>query len=367
MSDIFLSYAKEDRERVSVLAEALEGLGWSVFWDRETPVGISWREHIEDELRQSRCVVVAWSSSSVKSEWVLEEADDGKSRKVLIPISLETGVSPPFGFRTLQSLDITAWDGSGSDRSFQRLLKGLIRHLGAVPAKAGAPTEKPSAKQAATRKKTARKRAVKKPRPAVSRPAATTEKGAPTWEEDEQLNPRVLIEDSLLEDRKRDSKLPPPQAADQERTAPELLLTKEEVQAVLCAKLPQEGLYVVPEIPQDKAENAEEATRLPSFEQIFGLIDCTAMGSAKDALIFGLAGIYYHNGVMALKPGHGQIPYLEFAERQFRKIGPFTLDFDRGQSLNVAGCNVPKPLFLEIFQEIGDLVAAKAGAPTEKG
>ena len=37
MSDIFLSYASEDRERVRPLAEALSRQGWAVWWDRIIP------------------------------------------------------------------------------------------------------------------------------------------------------------------------------------------------------------------------------------------------------------------------------------------------------------------------------------------
>jgi hypothetical protein len=36
MADIFLSYAREDQSRVGPLVRALEGQGWSVFWDRRT-------------------------------------------------------------------------------------------------------------------------------------------------------------------------------------------------------------------------------------------------------------------------------------------------------------------------------------------
>lgn len=42
MADIFLSYASEDRERIVPLARLLEGCGWSVFWDRKTPIGVTW-------------------------------------------------------------------------------------------------------------------------------------------------------------------------------------------------------------------------------------------------------------------------------------------------------------------------------------
>jgi len=39
MSDIFISYAREDVEKVQKLALVLEGKGWDVFWDRSIPTG----------------------------------------------------------------------------------------------------------------------------------------------------------------------------------------------------------------------------------------------------------------------------------------------------------------------------------------
>ena len=39
MSDIFVSYAREDRAKVRPLAEALERQGWSVWWDPAIPTG----------------------------------------------------------------------------------------------------------------------------------------------------------------------------------------------------------------------------------------------------------------------------------------------------------------------------------------
>jgi hypothetical protein len=35
MTDVFLSYANEDRERASKLASSLEACDWSVWWNRK--------------------------------------------------------------------------------------------------------------------------------------------------------------------------------------------------------------------------------------------------------------------------------------------------------------------------------------------
>jgi hypothetical protein len=58
MSDIFLSYARADRQRVLPLIQALERRGWSVWWDLHIPYGKSYEEVIEEELKAARCVIV---------------------------------------------------------------------------------------------------------------------------------------------------------------------------------------------------------------------------------------------------------------------------------------------------------------------
>jgi hypothetical protein len=97
MSDLFISYAREDQERIAALVKALEQRGLSVFWDFHIPAGETWRSYIGKSLTDAGCVLVAWSQNSVDSNWVSEEADDGKRRGILIPILLDP-VEPPLGF-----------------------------------------------------------------------------------------------------------------------------------------------------------------------------------------------------------------------------------------------------------------------------
>ncbi len=65
MSDIFISYASQDRSRVEPLAKALEEQGWSVWWDRTIPPGKTFDEVIEEAIKAARCVVVLWSKISI--------------------------------------------------------------------------------------------------------------------------------------------------------------------------------------------------------------------------------------------------------------------------------------------------------------
>jgi hypothetical protein len=106
MADIFMSYAREDEVRIRQLTHVLEELGWTVFWDRRIPAGQTWRSHLGQELSHAGCVIVAWSRYSIASQWVIEEADEGRQRGVLVPVLLEA-VEPPIGFRGIQAGDLT--------------------------------------------------------------------------------------------------------------------------------------------------------------------------------------------------------------------------------------------------------------------
>ena len=129
MSDIFLSYSSKDRERIRPLEKALEAQGWTVFWDREIPVGKSWRSFIGQEIQNCLSIVVVWTQNSVESEWVIEEAEEGKSRGILFPVNLDN-VKPPFGFDSIQSADLTDWNKDNNQQNEHKGYRLLINELG---------------------------------------------------------------------------------------------------------------------------------------------------------------------------------------------------------------------------------------------
>jgi hypothetical protein len=142
LTDIFLSYAQEDERRLRSLVKTLHKKDWTVFWDRFIPPGQHYRSRIAPVLEEARCVLVVWSSESVKSESVIEEAGEGRRRGCLVPARLDR-VDPPFGFREIQYADFS---DSGFARSSPRLLE-LLNAIGAVlRATAAEPVAQPEGK-----------------------------------------------------------------------------------------------------------------------------------------------------------------------------------------------------------------------------
>ncbi len=108
MTDLFISYASEDLERVRPLVTAFEEQGWSVWWDRELVAGPSYEDKIEAALDEARCVVVVWSRLSIKSQWVRTEAHEGLEREILVPLLIDD-VKPPLAYRISQTAKMIDW------------------------------------------------------------------------------------------------------------------------------------------------------------------------------------------------------------------------------------------------------------------
>ncbi len=132
MSQVFISYAKEDAATAGMLAKALEVAGFTVWWDRHIPPGKTWDEVIGHALDAATCVVVLWSKRSVQSRWVREEAEKAASRSCLIP-ALVDKVDPPFGFARIQAADLSEWRGGEYDPQFADLLEAVSNLVGTSP------------------------------------------------------------------------------------------------------------------------------------------------------------------------------------------------------------------------------------------
>jgi hypothetical protein len=132
---VFISYAREDVAAARSIADRLESQGWSVWWDREIQVGSSFDDVIERELEAARCVVVLWSSHSIRSEWVRAEAAEGRARRILVPVLIEE-IRPPLQFRQIQSIRLDATSSMLRSEAGTRLVGAIARILADSPAAA---------------------------------------------------------------------------------------------------------------------------------------------------------------------------------------------------------------------------------------
>ena len=140
MSDIFISYAREDKGRVEILAKALQANGWSVWWDPQIPAGKRFDQVIEEALAAAKCIIVVWSSHSISSLYVRAEANEGFKREILVPVMIEE-VTVPLVFRQFQTALLMDWHGSTQDPAFEKLVKDIEGTLGspATPSKTNGP------------------------------------------------------------------------------------------------------------------------------------------------------------------------------------------------------------------------------------
>ncbi len=89
MADVFISYSRTDRPRISKIAQRLRDLGYGVWWDRDILPGTDFADAINRELDQARVVLVAWSGNTHQSIWVFAESLSGLETKRLVQICLE--------------------------------------------------------------------------------------------------------------------------------------------------------------------------------------------------------------------------------------------------------------------------------------
>ena len=141
MTDIFISYAREDRERARVVASALQARGWSVWWDRDVKAGQAFDQIIERELETAKSVVVLWSKDSIGSDWVKGEAAAAVQRGVLVPALIDN-VRVPLEFSRRQTADLIGWEGDTSHAGFQALCDALADLPGMKPGAAPGISEK---------------------------------------------------------------------------------------------------------------------------------------------------------------------------------------------------------------------------------
>lgn len=126
---VFLSYSRGDLAAARPVIDLLAGTGLDVWWDGRLEGGENFLKTTEAALEGADCVVVLWSATSVDSHWVRDEAQRGRERGCLVPLSLD-GTMAPLGFRQFQLLDISGWNGDPAADEAKRILVAVQSRLG---------------------------------------------------------------------------------------------------------------------------------------------------------------------------------------------------------------------------------------------
>ena len=108
MADVFLSYARTDTARVAPLVAALEGQGWSVWWDPEIEAGQQFDDQLEAELKAAKALLVVWTPASAASRWVRGEAREAADLGTLVPVRFD-GARLPMDVRAIHTTDLDDW------------------------------------------------------------------------------------------------------------------------------------------------------------------------------------------------------------------------------------------------------------------
>ncbi|MEM9740424.1 MAG: toll/interleukin-1 receptor domain-containing protein [Pseudomonadota bacterium] len=129
MSDIFISYAREDRAWADQLKNAMEIRGFDVWCDSGLTTGGQFSTELQAKLEGAKAVLVLWSRNSVESSFVRDEAAYARDRDKLVPVRIEN-TELPLGFRQFHTTDLMGWGGNPGSAKISVLSKSLSELTG---------------------------------------------------------------------------------------------------------------------------------------------------------------------------------------------------------------------------------------------
>ena len=135
MARVFLSYSRHDLSTAECLAADLGRLGHEVWWDSHLQGGARFASEIETALEQANAVVVLWSTQSLKSAWVQDEAAEGRDSGRLVPVLIDDS-KPPLGFRQFHAIPYRQRKGATGKAALDAInsaIAGLTSDLETAP------------------------------------------------------------------------------------------------------------------------------------------------------------------------------------------------------------------------------------------
>lgn len=131
MTDVFISYKREERAGVERIAQALSDLELNVWYDVRLTAGKQWSPEIDHHAHKSWAMVVCYTPAALTSKWVRHEIEIGLAGDKLVPLFL-TPCDLPEDLKAIHTLDLKDWGGGFSHPGFRALVKRL-GELGGKP------------------------------------------------------------------------------------------------------------------------------------------------------------------------------------------------------------------------------------------
>ena len=128
MTDVYLAYAREDRESVRTLSEMLRFEGWDVWMDPSEPSTDN-SAAVDLKLGSAGAILVVWSGYSRGSEYVRSEAATGLYKNKLIQVRID-GAAPPRPFDQVEVMDIGRWSGERDDPNWRKIIAAVRLYAG---------------------------------------------------------------------------------------------------------------------------------------------------------------------------------------------------------------------------------------------
>ena len=121
---IFVSYSREDQDRVRPIVNTLRADGFKLWWDEDQVIGGEWNAELNSQLRRATCILLVWSRGVTKrSRWVVAEGLRAPDK--VVSVLLDEDLDIPSPFNGIQHADLIGWDGTESADEWVRLVKGI--------------------------------------------------------------------------------------------------------------------------------------------------------------------------------------------------------------------------------------------------
>ena len=145
-AEVFVSYARTDRERVVELVERMRSAGIGVWVDEGGIHGASlWGQEIVDAIDASKVMVLMISDSSITSDNVVKELSiASEEKKPILPVYLQRSQLPKSMRYQLAGIQHIEFFEGQEDEAFQSMLVSLSRlgvSAGGAEAKPDSPSE----------------------------------------------------------------------------------------------------------------------------------------------------------------------------------------------------------------------------------